>query len=65
MDAIIKYDVRTYVEELIKKEFSLKNNEEEVLSNNSKTNTGENGHTQHRPFLQYYRNGRTVSDLGE
>jgi hypothetical protein len=27
MDDIIKYDVRTYVEELIKKEFSSKNRE--------------------------------------
>jgi hypothetical protein len=32
MDDIIKYDVRTYVEELIKKDLPSKNNEEKVLS---------------------------------
>jgi len=33
MDDIIKYDVRTYVEEVIKKELSSKNNEESISQN--------------------------------
>ena len=41
MTDIIKYNIRTYVEELIKKEILSKNNEEKVLSNNGKTKTGE------------------------
>ena len=65
MDDIIKYDVRTYVEELIKKEFSSKNNEEKVFSDNGKTNTGEHRNVQRHPLLQSSSNGRTVSDLGE
>jgi hypothetical protein len=40
MDNIIKYDVRKYVEEVIKKEFSSKNNEEKFLSDNRKRNDG-------------------------
>ena len=41
MADIMKDDVRTYVEELIKREFSTKNNEGKVLSDNRITNTGE------------------------
>jgi hypothetical protein len=41
MDDIIKYDVRTYVEELIKKEFASKNNEEKIFSENRKADTVE------------------------
>lgn len=41
MADIIKYDVRTYVLKLIKKEFSSKNNEEKVFPDNRKINTGE------------------------
>jgi len=52
MADIIKYDVRTYVEELIKNEFSSKNNEEKVLSDNGKTNTGEHPNVQSRPISQ-------------
>jgi hypothetical protein len=39
MDDIIKYDVRTYVEELIKEEFSSKNNEDKTLSDKREINT--------------------------
>jgi len=49
MDDIINYDVRTYVEELIKKEFSCNNCEEIVLSDKGKTNTGEHRNLQDRP----------------
>ena len=52
MDDIIKYDVRTYVEALIKKEFSSKKNEEEVLSNKGDTIDGLTRHGWHRPLLQ-------------
>jgi hypothetical protein len=48
MADIIKDDVRTYVEELIKREFSTKNNEGKVLSVNRKTNTREPRHEQGR-----------------
>lgn len=65
MDDIIKYDVRTYVEELVKKEFSFKNNEEKIFSDNSKTNTGENRNVQRRSLLHSPNNGRMVSDLGQ
>jgi len=50
MTDIIKYNVRTYVEELIKKEFSSKNNEEKALSDKRKTNTGEHLNVQRRPL---------------
>lgn len=64
MADIIKYDVRTYVEELIKNEFSSKNNEEKVLSENRKTDTG--GHRKVQPpSVAIISNGRTASDLGE
>ena len=52
MNDIIKYDVRIYVEELIKKEFSSKNNEEKTLSDKRKINTGEHLNGQRRPLLQ-------------
>jgi hypothetical protein len=64
MDDIIKYDVRTYVEELIKKNFSSKNNQEKVLSENRKTDTGEL-HKVQLPSVEIFSNGRTDSDLGE
>ena len=64
MDDITKYDVRTYVEELIKKEFSSKNNEEKVLSENRKTDTGEH-HKVQPPSVEIFSNGRTDSDIGE
>jgi len=64
MDDIIKYDVRTYVEELIKKQFSSKNNQEKVLSENRKTDTGEH-HKVQLPSVEIFSNGRTDSDLGE
>jgi len=50
MAEIMKADVRTYVEELFKKEFSSKNNEEKVLSENGKTNSGKPLHEKH-PLL--------------
>ncbi len=64
MDNIIKYDVRTYVQELIKKEFSSQNNEEKVLTENCKTNTGEHRKVQ-PPSIAVISNGRTTSDSGE
>ena len=64
MDDIIKYDAQTYVEELIKKESSFKNNEEKVLSKNRKTDTGEH-HKVQPPSVEIFSNGRTDSDLGE
>lgn len=64
MDNIIKYDVRTYVQELIKNEFSSQNNEEKVLSENCKTDTDEHRNVQ-PPSIAVISNGRTTSDLGE
>ena len=61
---IIKYDARTYIEALIKKEFSSKNNQEKVLSENRKTDTGEH-HKVQPPCVEIFSNGRTDSDLGE
>ncbi len=49
MTDIINYDARTYVQKLIKKEFSSKNNEEKVLSDNRKTDTGEHRKVQPPP----------------
>ena len=64
MTDIIKYNVRTYVEELIKKEFSSKNNEEKTFSENRKTDTGE--HRKVQPSsVAIISNGRTASDSGE
>ena len=64
MDDIIKYDVRTYVQKLIEKEFSSKNNEEKILSENRKTDTGE--HRKVQPSsVAIISNGRTASDSGE
>lgn len=65
MDDIIKYDVRTCVEELIKKEFSSKNNQEKVLSENRKTDTGEHHKVQPPSSVEIFSNGRTDSGLGE
>ena len=48
MDDIIKYDVRTCVQELFKKEFPSKTNEEKVLSENRTTDTGEHRKVQCR-----------------
>jgi hypothetical protein len=64
MADIIKYDVQTYVEELIKEEFSSKNNEEKTLSDKRKTNTGEH-HKVQVPFVEIFSNGKTDSGLGE
>jgi hypothetical protein len=64
MDDIIKYDVWTYVEELIKNEFSSKNNEEKILSENRKADTGEHRKVQ-PPSVAIVSNGRTASGLGE
>ena len=64
MTDIIKYDVRTYVQELIKKNFSSKNNEEKALSENRKTDTGEDREVQ-PPYVAIISNKRTASDLGE
>jgi hypothetical protein len=64
MDDIIKHDVRTYVEKLIKEEFSSKNNEEKVLSENRRTDTGGH-HEVQPPSVEIFSNGRTDSDLGE
>lgn len=41
MTDIKEHNVRTYVEGLIKKEFSSKNNKEKALSDKCKTNTDE------------------------
>ena len=63
MDDIIRYDVRTYVGKLIEKEFSLKNKEEQVLSENRKTDAGE--HRKVQPSSAAFASmGRTASDLG-
>ena len=51
MTDIMKYNVRTYVEELIKNEFSSKNNEK-ALSDKRKTNTGEHLNVQQRSILK-------------
>ena len=64
MADIIKYDVQTYVEKLIKNEFSSKNNEEKVLSENRKPDTGEHCKLQ-PPSVAIISNGKTASDLGE
>ncbi len=64
MEDIIKYDVRTYVEELIKNEFSSKDNEEKILSENCKTDTGENRKVQ-PPSVAIISDGRTASGSGE
>ena len=54
MANIMKDDVRTYVEELIKNEFMPKNNEEKFLSDNPKRNTGKhcNVHKHSESFFQ-------------
>ena len=54
MANIMKDDVRTYVEELIKNEFMPKNNEEKFLSDNPKRNTGKhcNAHKHSESFFQ-------------
>ena len=52
MADIMKDDVRTYVEKLIKKEFSSKKNEEKVLSDNRKRNTGEHRNVHLHPLLK-------------
>ena len=63
MDDIIRYDVRTYVGKLIEKEFSFKNKEEQVLSENCKTDAGE--HREVQPSsVAFASKGRTASDLG-
>jgi len=64
MDDIIKYDVRTYVEELIKEEFSSKNNEDKTLSDKREINTGDHFNVR-QPSVAIISNGRTVSELGE
>ena len=64
MADIINYDVRTYVQELMKKEFSSKNNEEKVFSENRKTVIGEHRKVQ-PPSVAIISNGRTASGLGE
>jgi len=50
MDDITKYDVKTYVEELMKKEFPSKNNKEKVLSDNRKTDADENRNGRRHPY---------------
>ena len=49
MADIMKDDVRTYVEELIKREFSTKSEKERILSDNGKTNADESRPGQHHP----------------
>ena len=61
---IIKCDVRTYVEELIKKEFASKDNKEKILSENRKTDPVEYCKVQ-PPTVAIISNGRTASDSGE
>jgi hypothetical protein len=65
MHDIINFDVPTYVGELIKKEFSSKNNEEKFFSDTRKTNTGEHRNEQRHPLLQSSNIGRAISDLRE
>ena len=50
MTDIIKYNVRTYVEELIKKEFWSKNNKEKALADKRKKNTDDHLNAQRRPL---------------
>ena len=52
MAHILKDDVRTYVQGLIKKEFSSKNNEEKFLSDKRETNTGDHRNMHRHPLLQ-------------
>jgi hypothetical protein len=56
MADIIDYDVRTYVQELMKIEFSSKNNEEKVFSENRKTDTGEHRKVQPPAFISFQMN---------
>jgi hypothetical protein len=65
MADIMKDDVRTYVEELIKREFSTKSKEEKVLLGRRKADAGEHRNVQRRPNIAIISNGRTASDLGE
>jgi hypothetical protein len=51
MADIIKFDVRTYVEKLIKKEFSPKNNEEKVVLDKRKANADAQRDVQPSPIL--------------
>jgi len=63
MADIIKYDVRTYVQKLIQNEFSSKNNQEKILSEKRKPDTGE--HCKVQPSsVAIASMGRTASDLG-
>jgi hypothetical protein len=63
MNDIIKYDVRTYVQELMKKEFPSKNNKEKVFSENRETDTG--GHRKVQPpYAAIISNVRTASGFG-
>jgi hypothetical protein len=54
MDDIIKYDVRTYVEELIKREFLCKNNEGKSMpsTDNARSQIGKmlDAATSHEPI---------------
>jgi hypothetical protein len=64
MDDIIRYDVRTYLEALNEKEFTLKKNEEKVLSGTGNTMAGVPRHGRHHPLLQSRGRERTASNSG-
>ena len=64
MADIIKYDVRTYVEELIKEKFPSKNKQEKILSDKREINMGEH-FNERQPSVAIISNGRTASELGE
>ena len=60
----MKDDVRTYVEDLIKREFSTKSKVARVLFDNRQTNLSEHRNVQRRPILQLSVMKRTASKLG-
>jgi hypothetical protein len=65
MDDILKYNVRTYVVKLIRREFSPKNNEENALSGNRKTHTGDYRKVRRSPAMSIISDKRTTSYVGE